>query len=307
MKRKERKEKVAQMTNPVRQILGCGFFDCFFFSSLFLNVFLFSPSWFFFLFFCFLLVCFLFCSCSLCVSDDTTCFRSATRNYPEKLTCQPRLHLLCSADTCWRKATDVDCPRTSPVWGSQPPLSLREVGFSPTSPQTPPQCTPFFFFSLSFFFFGAPQERSAQLWDCTVCAERRLQIVGVKPLPLATSVRAGEHSPEGRVRGRRRGSGSAVFCESRARSHQKPARSNSKLSVEPRQNWGASSQDFLNLLFLPTTFSFSFVLFYIYTCICVCIFSYKYTYIHTYIYRHRIFIFFILYHFAFWPAGRGKE
>lgn len=168
MKRKERKEKVAQMTNPVRQILGCGFFfffDCFFF--------FFPPFfWMFFFFFfssflifwvfiiiitfCFLSVCFLFCSCSLCVSDDTTCFRSATRNYPEKLTCQPRLHLLCSADTCWRKATDVDCPRTSPVWGSQPPLSLQEVGFSPTSPQTSPQCTLFlccFFFFLSLFHF----------------------------------------------------------------------------------------------------------------------------------------------------------
>lgn len=204
MKRKERKEKVAQMTNPVHQILGCGFFRLFFFPPFFWMFCFFSPSWFFgffffdffFCFFCFLLFCFLFCSCSLCVSDDTTCFRSATRNYPEKLTCQPRLHLLCSADTCWRKATDVDCPRTSPVWGSQPPLSLQEVGFFPTSPQSPPQCTPGFFSSPLFFFFGAPQERSAQLRDCRVWAQRRLQIVGVNYLPLATSVRAGDRSPE---------------------------------------------------------------------------------------------------------------
>lgn len=204
MKRKERKEKVAQMTNPVHQILGCGFFNCFFFFLPFFECFAFFllPDFLGF-FVCFLLFCFLFRSCSLCVSDDTTCFRSATRNYPEKLTCQPRLHLLCSADTCWRKATDIDCPRTSPVWGSQPPLSLQEVGFSPTSPQTPPQCTPFSF--SSFSFFGAPQKRSAQLWDCRVWAERRLQIVGVKPLPLATSVHAGELSLDGEGVGKEMG------------------------------------------------------------------------------------------------------
>uniref|UniRef100_A0A493TTT0 BR serine/threonine kinase 2 n=1 Tax=Anas platyrhynchos platyrhynchos TaxID=8840 RepID=A0A493TTT0_ANAPP len=175
-------------------------------------------------------------------------------------------HLLTEGNRC-RLSKDQSCLRfpASPLPSGS--------GFLPHfSPNTSPMHA-FFFFFLSFFFFGAPQERSAQLWDCTVWAERRLQIVGVKPFPLATSVRAGEHSLVGRVRGRRRGSGSAVFCESRARSHQKPARSNSKLSVEPRQNWGASSLDFLNLLFLPTTFSFSFVLFfYIYMYICVYIF-----------------------------------
>ncbi|XP_035183310.1 serine/threonine-protein kinase BRSK2 isoform X4 [Oxyura jamaicensis] len=205
-------------------------------------------------------------------------------------------HLLTEGNRC-RLSKDQSCLRfpASPLPSGS--------GFLPHfSPNTSPMHA--FFFFLSFFFFGAPQERSAQLWDCTVWAERRLQIVGVKPLPLATSVRAGEHSPEGRVRGRRRGSGSTVFCESRARSHQKPARSNSKLSVEPRQNWGASSQDFLNLLFLPTTFSFSFVLFFIYTCIYVCIFSYKYTYIHTYIYRQNIFFYTVS--FCFLTCWKGK-
>lgn len=310
MKRKKRKGSTDD--KPSSPDLGLWFFD-WFFSSLFLNVLLFFSFlifWvfyycYFFVLFCFLLFCFLFCSCSLCVSDDTTCFRSATRNYPEKLTCQPRLHLLCSADTCWRKATDVDCPRTSPVWGSQPPLSLQEVGFSPTSPQTPPQCTPGFFFPLSFSFLVLHKRDLLSYRIAESGLKRGCKLLEWNLFPwqlLSAQVNSARRGGCGEGDGC---SGSAVFHESRARSHQKPARSNSKISVEPRQYWGASSQYFLNLLFLLATFSFSFAPFFIYTCVYACIFIHKYTYIHTYIYK--MIGYFILYRFAFWPAGRGKE
>lgn len=306
MKRKERKEKVAQMTNPVRQILGCGFFFWLLFLFFFLpffecfSFFFFSSFLIFWVFiiiitFCFLSVCFLFCSCSLCVSDDTTCFRSATRNYPEKLTCQPRLHLLCSADTCWRKATDVDCPRTSPVWGSQPPLSLQEVGFSPTSPQTSPQCTLFlccfFFFPLSFSFLVLHKRDLLSYGIAQSGLKGGCKLLEWNLCPWQLLSAQVNSAWSGRVWGRRWGSGSAVLRGSRVCSHQKPARSNSKLSLEPRQHWGASSQDFLSLLFLPTTFSVSFapvfLCIYMYICAYILIKIYIHAYIYIYIYIHR--------------------
>lgn len=98
-------------------------------------------------------------------------------------------HLLTEGNRC-RLSKDQSCLRfpASPL----PSGSGLLPHFSPnTSPVH--AC---FFFSPLFFFFGAPQERSAQLWDCRVWAQRRLQIVGVNYLPLATSVRAGERSPE---------------------------------------------------------------------------------------------------------------
>ncbi|XP_037994513.1 serine/threonine-protein kinase BRSK2 isoform X3 [Motacilla alba alba] len=98
-------------------------------------------------------------------------------------------HLLTEGNRC-RLSKDQSCLRfpASPL----PSGSGLLPHFSPvTSP-----VHAWFFFSPLFFFFGAPQERSAQLWDCRVWAQRRLQIVGVNYLPLATSVRAGERSPE---------------------------------------------------------------------------------------------------------------
>lgn len=277
--KKRKKRKGSTDDKPSSPDLGLWFFRLVFFPPFFWMFCFFSPSWFFGFFiitiiFCFLLFCFLFCSCSLCVSDDTTCFRSATRNYPEKLTCQPRLHLLCSADTCWRKATDVDCPRTSPVWGSQPPLSLQEVGFSPLLPQHLPNAR----------LFSSPPTPLFLFWCSTreICSVTGLQSLGWKEVANCWSetFTLGNFCPRrwtqpgGGGCGEGDGcSGSTVFHESRAHSHQKPARSNSKLSVEPRQYWGASSRDFLNLLFLPTTFSFSFApFFYIYMYICVYIY-----------------------------------
>ncbi|XP_040556792.1 serine/threonine-protein kinase BRSK2 isoform X18 [Gallus gallus] len=102
-------------------------------------------------------------------------------------------HLLTEGNRC-RLSKDQSCLRfpASPLPSGS--------GFLPHfSPNISPMHAFFvllFFFSSLFFIFGAPQERSAQLWDCTVWAERRLQIVGVKPLPLAASVRAGELSLE---------------------------------------------------------------------------------------------------------------
>ncbi|XP_053835391.1 serine/threonine-protein kinase BRSK2 isoform X4 [Vidua macroura] len=98
-------------------------------------------------------------------------------------------HLLMEGNRC-RLSKDQSCLRfpASPL----PSGSGLLPHFSPvTSP-----VHAWFFFSPLFFFFGAPQERSAQLWDCRVWAQRRLQIVGVNYLPLATSVRAGERSLE---------------------------------------------------------------------------------------------------------------
>uniref|UniRef100_A0A8C3NZU5 BRSK1/2-like UBA domain-containing protein n=1 Tax=Cyanoderma ruficeps TaxID=181631 RepID=A0A8C3NZU5_9PASS len=98
-------------------------------------------------------------------------------------------HLLTEGNRC-RLSKDQSCLRfpASPL----PSGSGLLPHFSPnTSP-----VHAWFFFSPLFFFFGAPRERSAQLWDCRVWAQRRLQIVGVNYLPLATSVRAGERSPE---------------------------------------------------------------------------------------------------------------
>ncbi|XP_027507030.1 serine/threonine-protein kinase BRSK2 isoform X2 [Corapipo altera] len=98
-------------------------------------------------------------------------------------------HLLTEGNRC-RLSKDQSCLRfpASPL----PSGSGLLPHFSPnTSP-----VHAWFFFPPLFFFFGAPRERPAQLWDCRVWAQRRLQIAGVKSLPLATSVRAGEHSPE---------------------------------------------------------------------------------------------------------------
>ncbi|CAM9491041.1 unnamed protein product [Bubo scandiacus] len=108
-------------------------------------------------------------------------------------------HLLTEGNRC-RLSKDQSCLRfpASPLPSGSgilphfsPDTSPMHAFFSPPPPL--------------FFFFGAPQERSAQLWDCRVWAERRLQIVGVKPLPLATSVRAGELSPEGEGAGKETG------------------------------------------------------------------------------------------------------
>lgn len=81
-------------------------------------------------------------------------------------------------------------------------------------------------------------------------------------------------------------SGSAVFHESRARSHQKPARSNSKLSVEPRQYWGASSRDFLTFFFFSPHHLFLFfcplfLYIHVYMCVYLCINIHTYIYIYT--------------------------
>nr|XP_009672706.1 PREDICTED: serine/threonine-protein kinase BRSK2 isoform X3 [Struthio camelus australis] len=114
-------------------------------------------------------------------------------------------HLLTEGNRC-RLSKDQSCLRfpASPLPSGS--------GFLPHfSPDTSPMHALFFFF-FAFSFFDVPRERSAQLWDCTVWAERRLQIVGMKPLPLATSVRAGEHSLVGEGAGEGDGcSGSAVF------------------------------------------------------------------------------------------------
>lgn len=211
MKRKERKEKVAQMTNPVRQILGCGFFffDCFFFffSSLFLNVFLFFffllPNflgfyyYYYFLFsFGLFLVLFMLSLCFWRHHLFPLCYQELSRKVNMSATASPSVlcgHLLTEGNRC-RLSKDQSCLRfpASPLPSGS--------GFLPHfSPNISPMHAFFvllFFFSSLFFIFGAPQERSAQLWDCTVWAERRLQIVGVKPLPLAASVRAGELSLE---------------------------------------------------------------------------------------------------------------
>ncbi|XP_017931591.1 serine/threonine-protein kinase BRSK2 isoform X5 [Manacus vitellinus] len=98
-------------------------------------------------------------------------------------------HLLTEGNRC-RLSKDQSCLRfpASPL----PSGSGLLPHFSPnTSP-----VHAWFFFPPLFFFFGAPRERPAQLWDCRVWAQWRLQIAGVKSLPLATSVRAGERSPE---------------------------------------------------------------------------------------------------------------
>ncbi|XP_071618536.1 serine/threonine-protein kinase BRSK2 isoform X6 [Heliangelus exortis] len=108
-------------------------------------------------------------------------------------------HLLTEGNRC-RLSKDQSCLRfpASPLPSGS--------GFLPHfSPDTSPVHAIYFFFPLSFSFFGAPQERSAQLWDCRVWAERKLQIVEVKPLPLATSVHTGELSPEGEGAGKEKG------------------------------------------------------------------------------------------------------
>lgn len=121
-----KEQKVAQMTNPVLQTLGC------FFSS--------PASFFFFsllIFFFFFPILFLFCS--FYVSDTTTCFHSATRNYPEKLTCQPTAspsvlceHLFTEGHWC-KTVHGLFC------WGlPASPLPLQEMGLLPsTRPQHP--------------------------------------------------------------------------------------------------------------------------------------------------------------------------
>lgn len=230
------------------------------------------------------------------------CYQELSRKVNMSATASPSVlcgHLLTEGNRC-RLSKDQSCLRfpASPLPSGS--------GFLPHfSPNTSPVHA---FFSpppLFFFFWCSTRE---------ICSVMGLQSLGWKEVANCWSetLTLGNFCPRrwtqpggggcGEGDGR---SGTAVFHESRARSHQKPARSNSKLSVEPRQYWGASSRDFLNLLFLPTTFFFSFAPFFIYTCIYVCIFIYKYTYIHTYIYK--TIGFFILYHFAFWPAGRGKE
>ncbi|XP_068050010.1 serine/threonine-protein kinase BRSK2 isoform X8 [Anomalospiza imberbis] len=98
-------------------------------------------------------------------------------------------HLLTEGNRC-RLSKDQSCLRfpASPLPSGSGLLPHFSLVTSPVHA--------WFFFSPLFFLFGAPQERSAQLWDCRVWAQRRLQIVGVNYLPLATSVRAGERSPE---------------------------------------------------------------------------------------------------------------
>ncbi|XP_030804463.1 serine/threonine-protein kinase BRSK2 isoform X7 [Camarhynchus parvulus] len=98
-------------------------------------------------------------------------------------------HLLTEGNRC-RLSKDQSCLRFPAS-----PLPSGSGLLSHFSPVTSPVHA-WFFFSPLFFFFGAPQETSAQLWDCRVWAQRRLQIVGVNYLPLATSVRAGDCSPE---------------------------------------------------------------------------------------------------------------
>ncbi|XP_005419574.2 serine/threonine-protein kinase BRSK2 isoform X8 [Geospiza fortis] len=98
-------------------------------------------------------------------------------------------HLLTEGNRC-RLSKDQSCLRFPAS-----PLPSGSGLLSHFSPVTSPVHA-WFFFSPLFFFFGAPQETSAQLWDCRVWAQRRLQIVGVNYLPLATSVRAGDRSPE---------------------------------------------------------------------------------------------------------------
>ncbi|XP_027744510.1 serine/threonine-protein kinase BRSK2 isoform X7 [Empidonax traillii] len=98
-------------------------------------------------------------------------------------------HLLTEGNRC-RLSKDQSCLRFPAS-----PLPSGSGLLPHFSPNTSPMHA-WFFFPPLFFFFGAPQERSAQLWDCRVWAQRRLLIAGVKSLPLATSVRAGERSPE---------------------------------------------------------------------------------------------------------------
>lgn len=107
-------------------------------------------------------------------------------------------HLLTEGNRC-RLSKDQSCLRfpASPLPSGSGFLAHFSPNTSPVHAFPPPP--------LSFSFFGAPQERSAQLWDCRVWAERRLQIAGVKPLPLATSVRAGELSLEGEGAGKEMG------------------------------------------------------------------------------------------------------
>lgn len=200
MKRKERKEKVAQMTNPVHQILGCGFFQLFFFSSLFLNVLLFFSFlifwvfyYYFFLFsFVLFLVLFMLSLCFWRHHLFPLCYQELSRKVNMSATASPSVlcgHLLTEGNRC-RLSKDQSCLRFPAS-----PLPSGSGLLPHFSPNTSPMHA-WFFFSPLFFFFGAPQERSAQLWDCRVWAQRRLQIVGVNYLPLATSVHAGERSSE---------------------------------------------------------------------------------------------------------------
>ncbi|XP_076200338.1 LOW QUALITY PROTEIN: serine/threonine-protein kinase BRSK2 [Aptenodytes patagonicus] len=108
-------------------------------------------------------------------------------------------HLLTEGNRC-RLSKDQSCLRfpASPLPSGSGFIPHFSPNTSPVHAFPPPPPPP-------FFFFGAPQERSAQLWDCRVWAERKLQIVGVKPLPLATSVHAGEVSPEGEGVGKEMG------------------------------------------------------------------------------------------------------
>lgn len=201
MKRKERKEKVAQMTNPVHQILGCGFFRLFFFLPFFecfafflLPDFLGFLLFFFFLFsFVLFLVLFMLSLCFWRHHLFPLCYQELSRKVNMSATASPSVlcgHLLMEGNRC-RLSKDQSCLRFPAS-----PLPSGSGLLPHFSPNTSPVHAWFFFSSPLFFFFGAPQERSAQLWDCRVWAQRRLQIVGVNYLPLATSVRAGERSPE---------------------------------------------------------------------------------------------------------------
>lgn len=279
MKRKERKEKVAQMTNPVHQILGCGFFDWFFFLPFFecFAFFLLPDFWVFYYYYYFLfpfvlfLVLFMLSLCFWRHHLFPLCYQELSRKVNMSATTSPSVlcgHLLTEGNRC-RLSKDQSCLRfpASPLPSGS--------GFLPTSPQTPPQCTPFFL---------PPPPPLFLFWCSTrdICSVTGLQSLGWKEVANCWSetFTLGNFCPHrwtqpgGGGCGEGDGcSGSTVFHESRAHSHQKPARSNSKLSVEPRQYWGASSRDFLNLLFLPTTFSFSFApFFYIYMYICVYIY-----------------------------------
>lgn len=133
----KRWEKVAQMTNPALQILGCffmpnSFFFLFFFPPLLI---FFPPS-----------TTIIFLLCSVCVSDTTTCFHSTTRNYPEKLTCQPTASPSVLCEHLFTEGHWCKTDHGLVLFGDfQSPLSqLQEMGLLPS---TCPQHTLFFWCS----------------------------------------------------------------------------------------------------------------------------------------------------------------
>lgn len=331
MKRKERKEKVAQMTNPVRQILGCGFFfwllflffflpffECFSFFFFLLPDFLGFYYYYYFLFsFGLFLVLFMLSLCFWRHHLFPLCYQELSRKVNMSATASPSVlcgHLLTEGNRC-RLSKDQSCLRfpASPLPSGS--------GFLPHfSPNISPMHAFFvllFFFPLSFSFLVLHKRDLLSYGIAQSGLKGGCKLLEWNLCPWQLLSAQVNSAWSGRVWGRRWGSGSAVLRGSRVRSHQKPARSNSKLSLEPRQHWGASSQDFLSLLFLPTTFSVSFapvfLCIYMYICAYILIKIYIHAYIYIYIYTENncvlfwFVLFLMLSHFAFWPAGRGKE